>query len=763
MGVCCTKPVEDSDVLGSRKSGTSSQVQAPTKDSAEYDNTVAQIVQNFNTQLPPEDVLNNNCSTIVMISHHGTEAHRKALMAGALQPLLTAFHRVQSSSTRDGIIRAISQMTRCSRGESQRLTATQNPEMMAFVLDILKSRLDKNHVFVLMHTCDLLRYLLASDEDRAVGVKADCVGLLSTVVSFTTTLDGDNDLVKSAFQVMLALGPAGENGVFEAITSAMTQYFFFSSVLTPALASLLTVSTSPIAAHKIFKSGIIGIIQKAVEVHKENQNMRIYSKRIAANTSHHVSSASPHSGDGADDVTGAAGVGVGLGSGAGGRNGVNSGGAHLPVHGGAMGDGDGDGDGDGEGEGDASPRDRALTQNMSTAQQGMSPVNVSSVQFSASGNPTVSGTQHARGTTGVTAAGGVRVGLNGVVGGQAGSGNHLDDVDGLVRDNSGAGVGVGIGVGTGAGTSAGRDRADTGDRDRDRDRELADVSGDDVPPSAPTFSRESTSFANAYMASGAAPPHARVMSTKLRTSMGAGSGAGVVSGAGAGVSDDVKLAEGHDDDVGVADVNVDIDVMNPVSGATAAATEKKIHSSTYEFKSPALPLPLTASARGSAAAAKSPASLTNKAELPALPPIPTPSPSSGAYPNAITNANANANANASASARSRSISNAATGGGGADEDTVSRMVPSIAGATTGGAGGGGAEDEDVSGIAARVNSRTAFGTAGHEATMSYSQSMTLPLPKPAASPNKADPISTPLTKPRRGGADAVEDDSENDA
>lgn len=288
MGVCCAKPIDDGSQITPATQRKEPTPTGPLKTPAEFDAVVEHAIRDLTAGLVEEDVVNAICSALVMVSHNGTVEHRRALTNRALEQLTATFHRVHGLTAKEGAIRAISQLARCSRQDPHRLTATKHKDLLNFALHILASSLDKANVVILMHACDLMRYLIATDSDRDALLTGNAVPLLKSVIDFSVNLDGDNDLVKSAFQVLLSLGPNGENHVFEVVTESIVTHFFHSSVTTPAVASLMSISGDPTASQRIYDSGILSVIQKAVDVHKENTNIRNYSRRIASNLQHYV-------------------------------------------------------------------------------------------------------------------------------------------------------------------------------------------------------------------------------------------------------------------------------------------------------------------------------------------------------------------------------------------------------------------------------------------------------------------------------------------
>jgi hypothetical protein len=77
--------------------------------------------------------------------------------------------------------------------------------------------------------------MIDNEDDRYLVTALGAVEVLSKVIAFSIHLDADNELVKSAFQALLAIGPDGSWNVLDTVLVNMRNNFFHSSVVTPAL------------------------------------------------------------------------------------------------------------------------------------------------------------------------------------------------------------------------------------------------------------------------------------------------------------------------------------------------------------------------------------------------------------------------------------------------------------------------------------------------------------------------------------------------
>lgn len=288
-----------------------------------------------------EDVLKTTTSNIISLSHNGTYSMRRELVLQALSHLLrfavdsihaemgassalpnntTATDTENTVTTPDGgalntrtsaksgvtnsppvnsttssthresrevVVRAISQLVRCSRSDPLPVTTTSHPEVLLMVVSLLngtgEATRPPSSALTLMHTCDLLRYTISTVADREAAVTEGVLPLLQEIIGFSTQLDSENDLVKSAFQALLAISPTGDNGVFDLIYECLAKYFFHSSVVTPALASIMSISCTPEGIVYLIETEVCDLVNKSVTLFKDHKAIHAYAKRVLRN------------------------------------------------------------------------------------------------------------------------------------------------------------------------------------------------------------------------------------------------------------------------------------------------------------------------------------------------------------------------------------------------------------------------------------------------------------------------------------------------
>jgi hypothetical protein len=189
-----------------------------------------------------DDMLRHYCSIIVNISHGGSEANRASLIATVVPLLTEAFSALPTLQGREWVIRAISQVARCARGEPKALSASRSPAVFEVCVSALTGLTGKERASIAMHGCDLLRYLVAGDADRTVVIDRGLPKMLEDAITYSTSLDANNELVKSSFQVLLAIAPLGQAGVFDIIGASLARHMLCAAVATPALASLMAIT-----------------------------------------------------------------------------------------------------------------------------------------------------------------------------------------------------------------------------------------------------------------------------------------------------------------------------------------------------------------------------------------------------------------------------------------------------------------------------------------------------------------------------------------
>lgn len=306
MGVCGSKQIEVTQNRGMSARPTSqfsttqfplhsSSPNAPKDPKIQQNPTIQNgfnvILDNIKQQIAVgvevnTDLLRSVSSQIVTVSHHGTEQQRKLMCTEFLPRLISIFEERPEMAGREAIIRAISQLARCSRGDAHRLHAAKDQGVVSLAINVIARGCRTEWAYVCMHGCDLLRYLLGNDEDGEKVKQMGAVALLGNVIGFSIQLDADNELVKSAFQALLAIGPDGSGQVFEIVVECMREYFFHSSVVTPALASLMAMSSEPQGAIRVMEQNLVPSIKKALELHQNSTTMRAYGKRIFTNINH---------------------------------------------------------------------------------------------------------------------------------------------------------------------------------------------------------------------------------------------------------------------------------------------------------------------------------------------------------------------------------------------------------------------------------------------------------------------------------------------
>jgi len=156
---------------------------------AAFTQSVATATQELrNVSALSDDMLRHYCTTIVNVSHGGTEQNRAAMITDVVPLLTAAFATVHTLQAREWVLRAISQVTRCARGEPKAMSITRHKPVFAICCDTLRACKGKEHASIATHACDLVRYLVTNDADRAAAVDAGVPALLSDVITFSTVL-----------------------------------------------------------------------------------------------------------------------------------------------------------------------------------------------------------------------------------------------------------------------------------------------------------------------------------------------------------------------------------------------------------------------------------------------------------------------------------------------------------------------------------------------------------------------------------------------